>query len=217
MTPRIRLGQSSALPHRAQCRRLDQPLVGAPFGRDPSTPLCNRLVLACTGQKRKWSSRRASPRPGKSRHIFYVRPGFRVSSLSPPPEAGKNDKLPAELQRIQVPVVDAYGAIASLGTTYLMVDIEGGEMDLLRHPLPDCVKTVCVELHTEPPALTFNRRRWSHSFPATSTSTSAVVFSPYYFLAGGAARSWVVARRWRWATLREGTRRALKRSHPKGF
>ena len=79
---------------------------------------------------------------------FCVFPDFRLSSLSPPPEAG-NDKLPGELQRIQVPVVEAYGAIASVGATYLMVDIEGGEMDLLRRPLPDCVKTLCVELHTE--------------------------------------------------------------------
>lgn len=80
---------------------------------------------------------------------FYVFPDFRVSRLSPPPGAGRNDKLPAELQRIQVPVIDAYRAIASVGATYLMVDIEGGEMDLLRHPLPYCVKTVCVELHTK--------------------------------------------------------------------
>jgi FkbM family methyltransferase len=80
---------------------------------------------------------------------FYVFPDFRLSSLIPPPGTGRNDKLPAELQRIQVPAVNAYGTIASVGATYLMVDIEGGEIDLLRRPLPDCVKTICVELHAE--------------------------------------------------------------------
>ena len=48
-----------------------------------------------------------------------------------------------------MPVVDAYRSIARVGATYLMVDIEGGEIDLLRRPLPGCVKTVCVELHAE--------------------------------------------------------------------
>jgi hypothetical protein len=30
-----------------------------------------------------------------------------------------------------------------------MVDIEGGETDLLRLSLPDCVTTICVDLHAE--------------------------------------------------------------------
>lgn len=80
---------------------------------------------------------------------FYVRPDFRESSLSPLPEAQKDDELPVELQRIQVPTVDAYRTIASVGASYLMVDIEGGETDLLRLPLPNCVMTVCVDLHAE--------------------------------------------------------------------
>jgi FkbM family methyltransferase len=87
--------------------------------------------------------------PVEAATSFFVFPDFRMSCLSPPPEAWRNDELPAELQRILVPAIDAYGAIASVGATYLMVDIEGGEMDLLRRPLPDCVTTVCVELHTE--------------------------------------------------------------------
>jgi FkbM family methyltransferase len=80
---------------------------------------------------------------------FYVRPDFRESSLSPLPEAQKGAELPAELQRIQVPTVDAYETIASVGASYFMVDIEGGETDLLRLPLPNCVTTVCVDLHAE--------------------------------------------------------------------
>lgn len=80
---------------------------------------------------------------------FYVRPDFRVSSLSPLPEARGSNESPAELQSIQVPAVDALGTIARVGASYLMVDIEGGETDLLRLPLPDCVTTVCVDLHAE--------------------------------------------------------------------
>lgn len=80
---------------------------------------------------------------------FYARPDFRVSSLSPLPEARRSDESPAELRRMQVPAVDAFGTIAGVGASYLMVDIEGGETDLLRLPLPDCVTTVCVDLHAE--------------------------------------------------------------------
>jgi len=78
---------------------------------------------------------------------FYVRPDFRLSSLNPLPEARGSDGSPAELRTIQVPVLDAHETIAGVGASYLMVDIEGGEMDLLRRPLPDCVTTLCVDLH----------------------------------------------------------------------
>jgi len=80
---------------------------------------------------------------------FYVQPDFRVSSLRSLTEARTSDESPAELQMIQVPVVDAYRTIASVKASYLMVDIEGGEIELLRHPLPDCVTTVCVDLHAD--------------------------------------------------------------------
>jgi len=80
---------------------------------------------------------------------FYVFPDFRLSSLSPPPEGGGATNCLPNFQMIKVPTADAFGAIASVGTSYLMVDIEGGEIDLLRRPLPDCVETVCVELHTQ--------------------------------------------------------------------
>lgn len=80
---------------------------------------------------------------------FYARTDFRLSSLSAVPVARKRNESPAELRKVQVSVVDAYETIASVRPSYLMVDIEGGEIDLLRRPLPDCVTTVCVELHTE--------------------------------------------------------------------
>ena len=44
--------------------------------------------------------------------------------------------------------MDAYDTIRSTGATYLMVDIEGHETDLLRITLPECVTTVCVDTHS---------------------------------------------------------------------
>lgn len=87
--------------------------------------------------------------PVDSMAAFYVRPDFRLSSLTALPKIGMADKPPARSRKIQVPVIDAYKTIADVGATYLMVDIEGGETDLLRFPLPNCVATVCVELHSK--------------------------------------------------------------------
>ena len=40
--------------------------------------------------------------------------------------------------------------LARLGTTYLMLDIEGGEVALLmNHALPPHVRAVCMEVHPE--------------------------------------------------------------------
>lgn len=87
--------------------------------------------------------------PVETLATFHVRADFWASSLSPPPEVGEDGDPTAEVRRIQVPAVDARETIAGVGASYLMVDIEGGETDLLRQPLPGCVKTVCVDLHAE--------------------------------------------------------------------
>jgi FkbM family methyltransferase len=50
--------------------------------------------------------------------------------------------------KIRVPVRSLDRELARTQATYLMVDIEGGEVDLLgAAPLPDHVRAVCVELH----------------------------------------------------------------------
>jgi len=50
--------------------------------------------------------------------------------------------------KIRVPVRSLARELARTQATYLMVDIEGGEVDLLgTAPLPDHVRAVCVELH----------------------------------------------------------------------
>ena len=80
---------------------------------------------------------------------FYVRPDFRLSSLDPSPTRKEAETRVADMQKVSVPVVDPYETIADVNASYLMVDIEGGELDLLSQPLPESVRTICVELHLE--------------------------------------------------------------------
>jgi len=68
---------------------------------------------------------------------FYVRREFWDSSLRPSSDA----------KQIRVPLRSFGGALADFRPTYLMLDIEGGEIDLLTHPLPATVRAVCVEVH----------------------------------------------------------------------
>jgi FkbM family methyltransferase len=68
---------------------------------------------------------------------FYVTENFTTSSLVPIPGA----------TAVTVPVLDAATEIAVHRTSYLIVDIEGAETELLREPLPACVRKVCVECH----------------------------------------------------------------------
>jgi FkbM family methyltransferase len=68
---------------------------------------------------------------------FYVRPDFWLSSLAPHPEA----------TRIDVPLLDLATEITAHDASYLIVDIEGAETDLLRTPLPASVRKICVECH----------------------------------------------------------------------
>jgi FkbM family methyltransferase len=70
---------------------------------------------------------------------FYVHDDFRTSTLVPT----------AEARPIRVPVRSFAAELARLRPTYLMVDIEGGEVELFSDPLPPHVRAVCVETHPE--------------------------------------------------------------------
>jgi FkbM family methyltransferase len=75
-------------------------------------------------------------RDGKTN--FYVHDDFWVSSLTPSHGA----------EAIRVAVRAFRSELDRLKPTYLMVDIEGGEVALLGgDPLPDYVRAVCVEVH----------------------------------------------------------------------
>jgi FkbM family methyltransferase len=75
--------------------------------------------------------------PTVSTAAFYVRHEFWSSSLTPDSRA----------TAIEVPVLDFIDEITKHDASYLIVDIEGGETDLLLGPLPACVRRLCVECH----------------------------------------------------------------------
>jgi FkbM family methyltransferase len=68
---------------------------------------------------------------------FYVHEDFWTSTLDPS-RGGTPRRVPMRTLR---------GELERLRPTYLMVDIEGGEVDLLAQPLPPHVRAVCVETH----------------------------------------------------------------------
>ncbi len=76
---------------------------------------------------------------GGSNRRFYVREDFWGSSLLPSPGA----------REITVPARPFLAELERVGATYLVVDIEGGEAELLTPPLPASVRAVCVEVHPE--------------------------------------------------------------------
>lgn len=49
-------------------------------------------------------------------------------------------------REVVVPTISLQSLLDDLQPTFLIVDIEGAECELLRHPLP-CVKKLCVEIH----------------------------------------------------------------------
>ena len=70
---------------------------------------------------------------------FHVHPDFWVSSLT----AGEGTTP------IEVPALDFDAEAARVGATVLVMDIEGGEVELLNRPVADAVRGICVELHPQ--------------------------------------------------------------------
>lgn len=77
--------------------------------------------------------------PVAAETAFYVREEFWVSSRVPSEDA----------TQISVPVLDFAQAVGEHEASYLVIDIEGGETELLSGPLPSCVRAICVETHLE--------------------------------------------------------------------
>jgi FkbM family methyltransferase len=71
---------------------------------------------------------------------FHVHPAFEASSLTPA----------AGAEAIEVPVVSFDDALAEHEPTFLIVDIEGGEVGLFgNRTLPAAVRALCLELHPD--------------------------------------------------------------------
>jgi FkbM family methyltransferase len=68
---------------------------------------------------------------------FFVHEDFWASSLRPDDHA----------RRVRVPTASFTEAMSRFTPTYLTVDIEGGEVELLSAPLPAHVRAICLEVH----------------------------------------------------------------------
>ena len=80
-----------------------------------------------------------SSSPTSPKATFYQRHDFWASSLSPEPFKYKNT--------VEVDVVDFDAVIAEFKPTLIICDIEGGELDLMRHATLGSVKKVYMEIH----------------------------------------------------------------------
>lgn len=70
---------------------------------------------------------------------FHVSPDFWTSRLEPMDGA----------EVVEVPAVDLDALLTERGTTYLNVDIEGGEIGLLAADVPAGVRAICLETHPD--------------------------------------------------------------------
>jgi len=71
---------------------------------------------------------------------FYVTRDFWASSLLPPPEPW---------EEVMVPVYDINEEVFRINPTFLLMDIEGGEYDLLRTIDFHTIRKISAELHTD--------------------------------------------------------------------
>ncbi len=76
---------------------------------------------------------------GQAERRFYVREDFWGSSLFPSPGA----------REIVVPARPFLRELEETRATYLLVDIEGGEAELLAPSLPASVRAICLEVHPD--------------------------------------------------------------------
>lgn len=70
---------------------------------------------------------------------FYVCKDFWVSSCAPTVHEIRH--------QVSVPTSSFQARLAEWRPSLLIIDIEGGERELLRHPLPPCVDRIIVEVH----------------------------------------------------------------------
>ena len=96
-----------------------------------------RATLAANGQSPEVRTGVLTEHAGTA--DFYVESDFWTSGLAPRVGA----------TRIEVPAYSLAEVLAEFAPSYLMVDIEGGEIELLAPQLPKSVRAICVELHPD--------------------------------------------------------------------
>jgi FkbM family methyltransferase len=117
------------------------------YDADPAMVTAARRTIERNGASATITAAVLQPSPVAETISFYVHDDFWASSLVPDPEATE----------ISVPVLDLAREITEQAASYLLIDIEGGETDLLLDPLPACVRKLCVECHptvSSPAAIT---------------------------------------------------------------
>lgn len=122
----------------ARDRRVESVLT---FEANPQLVALVERTAALNGVAEKVSVRNAVavPEPGNDACDFYLRDEFWASSLQGAPWGYR--------EKISVPMVDLNAEIAAFGPTLLMVDIEGGELDLFEKVELGPVLKIFVELH----------------------------------------------------------------------
>jgi FkbM family methyltransferase len=107
------------------------------YDANPSMVATTRQTLDANGVDATVVNAVLEHSPARDTTVFYVDRDFWSSSLRPHEGATP----------LHVPVLDFEREIVRHDASYLVVDIEGAETQLLQPPLPMCVRKVCVECH----------------------------------------------------------------------
>jgi FkbM family methyltransferase len=107
------------------------------YDANPAMVAATRRTLVRNGASAIVTAAVLKRRPTIETVPFYVREDFWVSSLAPGEPAAE----------IRVAVRDLDQEINDHAATYLVIDIEGGETDLLTGAVPASVRGLCVECH----------------------------------------------------------------------
>lgn len=107
------------------------------YDANPQMVAAARRTVAANGQAAEIINAVLQVAPGAPEVDFYVRDDFTTSSLIGGPGA----------TCIRVPVLDFASTVTNHCASYIVLDIEGAEIDILEAPVPACVTKLCVECH----------------------------------------------------------------------
>jgi len=120
------------------CQRVGAERV-AVFEADPALAEVARTTARANGFSPSVTNAVLMSEPAAGSVDFFVQDDFWASSLKPDENA----------RRVEVPAASFSETLRRFTPTYLTVDIEGGEVDLLSSSLPGHVRAICLEVHPE--------------------------------------------------------------------
>jgi FkbM family methyltransferase len=108
------------------------------YEANPAMVAVSRRTLSANGQDAEIFNAVLQNAPSASEVEFYVRDDFTTSSLARTPDA----------TCVNVPALDFTTEVTAREASYLLIDIEGAETELLREAsMPSCVTKISVECH----------------------------------------------------------------------